>query len=217
MSGLLIAGAGGHGRVVAEAAEASGGWSTIAFIDDGFAKSTIVDDWPVLGRLEDAGDFSGDFEQIVVAIGNNQYRLNWLRRYANSRLTLASVIHPRAVISPRATIGAGTVVFAGAVINTGAALGSGCIINTGAVVDHDCTLGEAVHISPGANLAGEVSVGNCSWVGIGASIRHQIRLGSNVVVGAGAAVVNNFDDNLTLIGVPARSIKAREAAGHDFL
>ena len=215
MSGLLIAGAGGHGRVVADAAQASNIWSSIAFVDDGLAKATRVDNWLVLGGLDAAEELAGDFPHIVVAIGDNQTRLSWLKRYINSALSVVSVIHPQSTVSPRATIGAGSVVFAGAVINTGATLGTGCIINTGAVIDHDCKLGDAVHISPGANLAGEVTVGNFSWVGIGASIRQRIKLGNQVVVGAGAAVVNDFGHNLTLVGVPAESIDRHRKANHE--
>jgi sugar O-acyltransferase (sialic acid O-acetyltransferase NeuD family) len=215
LSGLLIAGAGGHGRVVADAAEASGLWSAIAFVDDDLTKTDTVDGWPVLGNLEAALEVSADFQHIVIAIGDNRARLTFLQGYANSDLVLTNVIHPGAVVSSRATLNAGTVVFAGAVINTGAILGAGCIVNTGAIVDHDCQLGNAVHVSPGANLAGEVSVGDCSWIGIGASVRQQIQLGSHVIVGAGSAVINDFGDNQTLVGVPASPINLRRDASHE--
>jgi len=206
MSGLLIAGAGGHGRVVADVAEASGNWSQIAFVDDGLANSGRVDDWPVLGSLADALRHRDDYPEILVAIGNNVARLEWLQRYAGEQLSIATLVHPSAVVSPRASLGAGTVVFPNAVINISARLGGGCIVNTAAVIEHDCRIGAAVHVSPGASLAGQVVVGDCSWIGAGAAVRQQTLIGARVVVGAGAAVVNNIPDGQTVAGVPARPL-----------
>ncbi len=206
MSGLLIAGAGGHGRVVADVAEATGNWSQIAFVDDALAGRGQIDDWPVLGGLADAARYRDDYPEILVAIGDNRARLDWLRRYAAEQLSIATLVHPSAVVSPRATLGAGTVVFPNAVINIGARLGGGCIVNTAAVIEHDCQIGAAVHVSPGASLAGQVVVGDYSWIGAGAAVRQQTLIGAVVVVGAGAAVVSNIIDGQTVVGVPARPL-----------
>ena len=208
MSGLLIAGAGGHGRVVADAARLSQRWSTTAFVDDSLSQTAEIDGLLVLGKLSEAAQLPANFKDIVVAIGDNQARLTWLEFYAKTSLTIISVIHPTAVISPHSFIAPGSVIFANAVINTGTRLGKGCIINTGAIVDHDCDLADAVHISPGANLAGNVSVGRYSWIGNGASIRQQICIEERVIVGTGAAVVNDIMSHQIVVGVPAKALKS---------
>ena len=54
MSGLLILGAGGHSKVVAETALASGVASSVAFLDDrctGLDPCMPVLGWPVIGPL----------------------------------------------------------------------------------------------------------------------------------------------------------------------
>lgn len=204
MKRLLIAGAGGHGCVVADAAEMTGHWQGIAFLDDRFPELRGVAHWPVIGRLSDANSLQGEYEDIVVAIGDNHVRLECLERCEKEGFSRPVIVHPRASVSSHATLLDGTVVFAQAAVNFGARIGLGCIVNTGAVIEHDCRIEQGTHICPGVRLAGGVSVGAYSWLGIGAVVKEGVVIGSNVVVGAGAVVVNDLQDGVTAVGVPAR-------------
>jgi sugar O-acyltransferase (sialic acid O-acetyltransferase NeuD family) len=209
MACLLLLGAGGHARVVAETALATGRFSSIAFLDDRCTGRAQLPDqfgWPVIGPFAAALDFhvSQQFPAVLVAIGNATVRLQWLQRLAAAGYELPVLIHPMAWLSPSAQLGIGSVVFAQAAIQAQAVIGSGAILNTGCSVDHDAQLGEGVHICPGARLAGEVLVGDRSWIGIGASVIQQIRIGADVIVGSGAAVVRDLPDGVTAVGVPAR-------------
>lgn len=202
---LAIMGASGHGKVVAEAALAAG-WGAVEFYDRAWPGKQQVGRWTITG--DDAALLRAldRLDGVVVAIGNNQIRLDLLKQLHQAGVRVVSVLHPMACISGSAVVGAGTVALAGAVVNADARIGPGAILNTGCSVDHDCILGDAVHISPGAHLAGDVHVGDRSWIGIGASVRQGVRIGSGVVVGAGAAVVSDIADGLTVVGVPARPI-----------
>ena len=209
MAGLLLLGAGGHARVMAETALATGRFSRIAFLDDrcsGSAQLPDQLDWPVIGPIAAALDpqIRQQFPAAFVAIGNAAVRLQWLPRLAAAGYELPVVIHPTAWVSPSAQLGIGSVVFAQAAIQAQAVIGCGAILNTGCSVDHDAKLGDGVHICPGARLAGEVQVGERSWIGIGASVIQQIRIGTDVTIGAGAAVVRDLPDGVTALGVPAR-------------
>lgn len=201
---LAILGAGGHGRVVADCAEALG-WDRIDFFDDGAGASSGP--WPVVGRIADFHDRADDYDAVIVGIGAGRVRLALHRELVTRGATVATLIHPAATVSRHARLGAGTVVFAGAVVNVGAVIGEACIVNTGAGVDHDCQLSDGVHVSPGAHLGGGVSIGECSWIGIGAALRHGVQIGRDVQVGAGAAVVSAVQDELVVAGVPARPLK----------
>lgn len=206
MNRLLLIGAGGHGKVVAEAAFASGQWSEIAFLDGRFPELSQILKWPVVGRDVDPKVFLTDFPEIFVAIGDNPLRASRIALLLRMGFRVPTIIHPSAWVSPSATLDAGTVVMAGAVVSACAILGRGCIVNTGATVDHDCRLGDGVHVSPGAHVGGGASIGERSWIGIGAAVRHDVRIGADVTVGAGAAVVENLPPESKAVGVPARIV-----------
>lgn len=203
MSRLIIVGASGHGKVVADAALQQNRWSDILFTDDSERQS-----WngiPVVGPSRLAVDqFRGD-DQVVVAIGEASSRLSLLSWYKESGVDLAVIVHPSAAVSPTAQLGPGVVVMAQAAINPDVSIEQGVIVNTGATIDHDCQIGAGSHICPGANLAGDVKTGERAWIGIGAAVKQGVHIGTDAVVGAGAVVVDDVPDNTTVMGVPARS------------
>ena len=205
MNRLLIIGAGGHGAVVAEAAAEAGLWREILFLDDDRTTDSVLE-FPIVGTTDQLESLADETSDIIVAIGDNRQRLSLCGEIAESGFRLATIIHPKACISPSATLSSGTVVCARAVINARAKLGGGCILNTGATVDHDCIIEDGVHISPGANLAGRVTVGECTWIGIGSAVREGVRIGHDVIAGAGSAIVSDVNDGETVVGVPAKRI-----------
>ena len=197
---LIILGAGGHGRVCAEAAELAG-FRDIAFLDD-----KKVESLPVEGTLNDIDKFTGDC-CFFVAIGNNGFRRKLLKKIKELNGEIASIIHPFSSVSKSAEIGEGTVVMAGAVVQANAKIGSGVIINTCSSVDHDCIVGNYTHVAVGARLAGSVKVGESVFLGASCAISNNLSITDNCIVGAGTAVICNINDAGTYVGVPARRIK----------
>lgn len=206
---LLVIGAGGHGRVVADAAEVSGVWCEVAFLDDLYPELVSSGRWPVIGALQGSTAVPGNWTDCVVAIGDNAVRLERQAYMRSLGLTAAIVIHPSAQIASDVVLGEGTVVFANAVINTGSRLGEAVIVNTAATLDHDSRIGAGVHISPGAHLAGGVTVGDRSWIGIGAAVIQGKTIGADVTIGAGGVVTRDIADGITAVGVPARALEER--------
>lgn len=204
---LLIAGCGGHGRVVADAALAAGKFTQVSFLDDRFPAMTSVSEWPVIGGLSDLPRLGKGFDSFIPAFGDARLRLELLQRALEAGIACESIVHPRASLSLRASLGRGTVVCAGSVVTIGATIGDGCIINTAATIDHDCDLSAGVHVCPGAHVAGSVSIGIRTWFGIGAVAKQGIRIGADVVVGAGAVCVRDVRDGVTVVGVPAREVE----------
>lgn len=205
MKKLIIIGAGGHGRVVADCAEHLQRYDDIVFLDDCFAERQMNAHWKIIGKVDDYANYlDADF---VVAFGKNALRNSMIKKLTKCGATITTLIHPSAEISKHCTIENGVVIFANAAVNIGSKIAMGCIINTGAIIDHDCNLGECVHISPGANIAGGVSIGDNSWIGIGSSVIQYIELASNIQVGAGAVVTNAEEPNKLYVGIPAKPIK----------
>lgn len=144
MNSLLILGAGGYGRSVAEAARAMGGFDRIAFLDDRLKGEDI------LGRCVSAAEYREEFRYAYPAFGDNALRSDWLKRLERMGYELPVVKHPRAYISPSARVAPGGVVLALAAVGTNTAISRGVIVNMGAIVDHDCTVAACAHLAPGA-------------------------------------------------------------------
>ena len=209
MSVLLVLGAGGHSKVVAETAISCGVATEVAFLDDfctNLGACPPLLGWPVIGPLALSLQASTcqQFDAAAVAIGNAVTRMYWIRQLQAAGYILPVLIHPTAWVSPSARIGPASVVFSQAAVQAHACVGTGAILNTGCSVDHDSQLFDAVHVCPGARLAGEVKIGTRSWIGIGASVINQVSIGADVIVGAGAAVVSDLPGGVTAVGVPAR-------------
>lgn len=197
MKKLIIIGASGHGKVIADIAVRNG-YTEIVFLDDDNNISECAG-YPVVGKTSKAKEMPGD---KIVAIGNAKIR----ERIQNEIQTI-TLIHPDAIISRRVRIGNGSVVMAGAVINSDAVIGEGCIINTGATVDHDCQIQSFSHISVGAHVAGTCEIGARTWIGAGATVSNNVNICSDCMIGAGAVVIENIEESGTYVGVPAKRIK----------
>ena len=200
---LAIIGAGGHGRVVADAAERLG-W-TVAFFDD-HAEGAVAG-WPVIGPVSALFALPEQVDGIIVAIGNNRVRLELTHRLIAAEMPVPVIVHPAATVSSRASLGAGTFLAAGAVVNIGARIGLASLVNTGATVDHDCIVADGVHLSPGVHLSGTVTIGERTWLGTGSSVRNNLVIGRDAVIGVGSAVVANVPDGVVAQGVPARVVR----------
>lgn len=141
---LVIIGAGGYGRVIADIAQQSGLYGAVLFLDD----NSDADD--VAGRCSEFLNFASDNTEFYPAFGNNELRLDWVKRLQAAGCTAAVIVHDSAYVSPRAVLSAGTAVLPKAVINTSVVVEPGAIINCGAIVDHDCVIGAGAHVCLGA-------------------------------------------------------------------
>ncbi|MDK2811708.1 MAG: hypothetical protein PWR27_2417 [Petroclostridium sp.] len=201
---LIIIGASGHGKVVADIARKMNKWQSIAFLDDD-ESIKISMGLEVIGKTADAFTYK-DEADFFVAIGNNAIREKVQEMLIEEGLNVVSLVHPSAVIGTDVEVGIGTAVMAGVVINISTRIGKGCIINTSSSLDHDNVLEDYVHVSPGASLAGTVRVRKGSWLGIGSVVSNNVNICSGCKVGAGAVVVKDITEPGTYVGVPVRKI-----------
>ena len=217
MKRVLIIGAGGHGREVADIlrhqARTDGEIEALGFVDDNRdLHGRSLDGLAVLG---DWSWFEGADRKdvaVVCAVGSPQICRRLVERARGIGLTFASVISPLAHISSYARLGEGVTIFPNVIINTGALVDSFSILNVGVVVSHDATVGPYSNINPGAHLAGNVTIGEGCYIGMSANVIQGRSIGAWSVVGAGAVVTRDFPACVTAVGVPARIVKTREGA-----
>jgi len=202
MNRLIIIGASGHGKVVADIAKKTG-YNDIVFLDD---DTTIKGNagYKVLGPVSMISDLDGD---LFIAIGNDKVRRMLMNRESNRFFPI--LIHPDSVVADDVEIGMGTVVMAGVVINPGTVIGRGCIVNTSSSIDHDCRIGDFCHISVGSHIAGTVTVGDGTWVGEGSTVINNVNICNGCFIGAGAVVIRSIEEKGTYVGVPAKRIESK--------
>jgi acetyltransferase EpsM len=207
---LVIWGASGHARVVADIVQKNGDFSIIGFLDNinSDRKGTDFCGKTILGGQEQLEHLQRQhIRHLFLGIGDCRVRLALATIVNEAGFELVTIIHPRATLAEDAALGRGTVIMAGAVVNPGSQVGENVIVNTSSSVDHDCYIENGVHIGPGAHLGGGVSIGEGAWVGIGAIIKDKVRIGRGAVIGAGAVVLKDIPDNVVAFGVPARVIR----------
>ena len=213
-SKLVVWGASGHARVVAEIIRLRGDYEIVGFLDDfnprrhneEFCGSIIIGGREQLGLLGRTG-----VKHVILGFGDCRARLALSELVRLKGLRLATAVHPRATIAGDVEIGPGAVVAAGAVVNPASRIGQSTIVNTSAVVEHEAVVEDGCHIGPGARLGARVMVGPGTFVGMGATVNSGVRLGAGAVIGAGALVLRDVPDEVVAYGVPAR-VRAKSDA-----
>jgi sugar O-acyltransferase (sialic acid O-acetyltransferase NeuD family) len=207
---VIVIGAGGHAKVVADALLAQGR-SVMGFTDlDASKHGQRICGLPVLG--DDRFLQAQDPAEIELALGlggagstgDDQRRRNRYSQLQAQGWRFTQVQHPSALVSPFARVGLATQLLAQCVVQAGAYIGLGCIVNTGAVVEHDTQISDWCHLAPRSLVCGDVQIFEGCHVGAGAVVRQGLQLGQGTVIGAGAVVVRSSEGGKLLLGVPAR-------------
>ena len=207
---VVIWGAGGHAKVVADVIELRDDCNVLGFFED---DENLSDRDFLLGKkvfkgarsLEDAKDQGAT--SIIFGFGSCRGRIKNIPFLDQCGLKTVSAIHPKSVIANDVVIEEGNAVMGGSVVNPGTTIGKHSIINTGCTIDHDCIVGSVIHAGPGVHVGGSVSIGDGTWLGIGALIGDGLSIGKDVVVGAGSVVIHDLPDSVVAYGCPAKIIR----------
>lgn len=211
---IIIIGAGGHGKVVLDIVRAAGKYEPAGFVDSSADRAgKTIGGLPIFGPANVLPKlWQRGIRAAIVAIGDSRARQQYAALLREQRFELINAIHPTASVSRTAKLGRNIVIAAQAAVCTESRIDDSAILNTACVVDHECEVGEGAHICPGAHLAGRVRVGRSAWIGIGANVIQCLSVGDHATVGAGAAVIRDVPAHATVVGVPARVIRACAAS-----
>ena len=164
---LLLVGAGGFGRMVAEQTMLQ---YDCAFVDDGQAVGTEICGIPVVGGLADLPDLRKEYGLLVVGIGNNQFRAQVYEKATVLGYEFPNIVALSAYVSPYAKLGCGCVVLQNACVQNGASIGNGVLLNAGTEVHCDATVGDYALIYTNSVIRTGSTVGNFTRIGSNCTI-----------------------------------------------
>ena len=206
MKKIVIVGDGGHSKVIQDIVLMSSGLKLAAILDDRYEKVTIQNDVSY-GPIRYAMKLSLEADTLfIIGIGNNESRSRVVHKLGLPKERYITLIHESAIVSPKATIGNGTVVMARSVVQADSTIGSHAILNTGSIVEHDNVIGDYAHISPGSTLTGNVRIGEGTHIGAGTVIIPSCTVGNWCIIGAGSTVTREIFDGQKAYGTPARVV-----------
>ncbi|PLW78138.1 acetyltransferase [Cohaesibacter celericrescens] len=200
---LNIIGAGGHAKVVLEAALKTHSIADIRIFDQDkdktggrFHLDLAIEYWeypPLTGAIH-------------LAIGHNDARRAIVSSLSKYHMQFLTITHERACLSDTAILAEGCFIAAQANIAAASSIGAHTIINHNANVDHDCRIGAFCHIAPGSTICGNVSVGDGTLVGANATLLPGVSVGEGSIVAAGAVIASNVAPFTLAYGVNSAKI-----------
>lgn len=198
----------GHANVVLELLAGEAGMEVVGLLDDLPQNADRrIGALEVLGGSADLARLAAEgLEGVLLGFGAARGREPIFTAIATAGLSMPSLVHPSAYVSPSARLTSGTQVLLRASIGPNARIGRGCLVNTGAIIEHDVVIGDYSVIDPGAVLTGRVRIGESVEVGSGAVLIPDVEVGEGATVGAGAVVIRSVASGQTVVGVPARPI-----------
>ena len=203
---LILVGGGGHCRSVIDVVEADGRFRIAGIVDTKEKLATELSGYKVIATDDDMDALVRQYRYFLVTVGQVQSGATRTRLFQLIKSRgglLPTLIAPTAYVSPRATVGEGTVVMHRAFVNAGVRIGVNCIINTAALIEHDAHVGDFCHVSTAAVVNGDCFVGEKSFVGSRAVVSHGVRVAPNCLIGAGAVVLTDTEAGTLYAGNPA--------------
>ena len=213
MKDLIIIGAGDTGRELVDLVERinakSEEWNILGFVDGDSQKiGKEIEGFPVLGDIDFLNSIH-DTVYVVCSIGSGIVKKKIISKIQNPNVKYASLVDPNVLLCKGSSYGQGCIIYAGTVLALNATLRDHIYISLNCTIGHDTIIDSYSSVFPGVNISGRVIIGEGSVVGTGTKIIQGKNIAPFTITGAGAVVVRDIEEAGTYVGVPARSMAAK--------
>lgn len=207
---IILLGGGGHCKSCIDVIEQEERFEIIGITDTAEKIGQVMAGYPIIGTDLDLPVLKKTCNNFFVTVGHIQsagLRMKLFQLLRELGVHIPVIISPRAVVSRRAKIGAGTIVMHQVVVNTEARIGENCILNTGALIEHESEVGDHCHISTYAILNGQCKVGPGSFIGSATVVANNLCIPENTQLAAGSVLLRSLENPGTYIGNPLKKIR----------
>lgn len=212
---VIIIGAGGFGREVADVIEAVNAsaadpvWNLVGIVDDSPSETNLERlthrSIEYLGSLA-AAMASQSQAHYLIGIGNPDVRRDVAQQLDQAGFMAATLVHPAASLGSHVSLGSGTIVCAGVRVTTNITIGRHVHLNLNSTIGHDSTVGDYVSVNPLASISGDCVLEDSVLIGVSASVINGRTVEAGSIVGGGACVVKDVRAGSTVAGVPAKPL-----------
>jgi sugar O-acyltransferase (sialic acid O-acetyltransferase NeuD family) len=211
---IFLFGAGLHAQTCIDALEKQGKYQLVGLIDSVKQIGSLVEGYPVLGRMEDLAGLAvhHDAQAGMIAIGDNWVRHN-LQKEIEARLPgfeFVNIIHPSAVFGKAVTLGKGIFIGAQAFISSHTTIGDFCLVHQKVHLGLHNHLADFVSISVGSITGGMVTIGDFTAITLGVVLHDRLNIGPHTLVGSGSLVTGDLPANAVAYGRPAKTVRKRQ-------
>lgn len=163
----------------------------------------------IVGTNEDLFEKDLSDKNFAISVGNNIIRSELFNNLINKGGNIPNLIHPSAVVSKYSKFGRGLQVHALCVIDPDVIIGDDCMISDGSIVNHSVVMNNHCFVACNVVVGAYTKVNDFSFIGSGATlISGKVNsIGNNSIIGAGAVVTKTVDENIVVVGNPAKILK----------
>jgi sugar O-acyltransferase (sialic acid O-acetyltransferase NeuD family) len=147
---------------------------------------------------------------VFLAIGAPSVKAKFYKQFSNLGFKFPSFIHPSSNVSDNANIGDGVIISPNCVVSPKVTLNRLVYVNFSCGIGHDAVVGNYVQINPGSQLGGFSKIGDSVLIGSGSIILQGITVGNEATVGSGSVVLSKVAAGATVLGNPAKRMRAFE-------
>jgi len=211
-----IVGAGGFGREVMPVAKEylamiCNDPFRLVFIDDGI-EETKINGFDVL-TTDRFFEVQADEYLFNIAIGSGRTREKVAEAMMGRGARPFKIRSSNAMTLAENEIGDGSVLCPFTMVTSNSKIGKFFQANIYSYVAHDCVIGDFVTFAPGVKCNGNVVIEDHAYIGTGAIIKQgtpskPVVIGAGAIVGMGAVVTKSVAPGATVVGNPAKPLRA---------
>ncbi len=146
----------------------------------------------------------------VMAIGVPGAKRKLYERLSGAGFRFVSLVAPGSWVAPGVSLGEGAIVCPLVNVSPNVVLGKCAYLNFSTGIGHDAVLGDFVQVNPGVQIGGFTRIGHGALIGSGATLREGIVVGDDATVASGAVVLGKVAPGATVMGNPAKRLRAFE-------